>query len=194
MPGAPRSPQFLHLVRLDSARLHGWQLRLPVWHPLSEEREYTELFSDSRFNGDANALKAARARRNELFDAANLPLQLGGRTSNTRNTTGMVGVALSFDRRRGGFSAFKWIAQWQVKARGKAPEQTKKQFNLAMYGFDFALAMAVDSREEKTGLVFSREQRAAAEALRPQVETYVRTGERVRAEGAAGARTRGAAR
>lgn len=127
----------------------GWQVRLPVWHPLSVGREYSELFSDSKFGGDAKALKAARARRDDLFADAKLPLSLGGRTKTTRNTTGMVGVVLGFDSRRQGLGAFKWIAQWQAKTRGKTTEQKKQQFGLSVYGFDFALAARPSTCERR---------------------------------------------
>lgn len=179
--------QDAHLVRFDNPRAHGWQVRLPRWHPLSSgDREYTEFFSDSRFAGPAPAKEAARARRDELFAQAGLPLRLKAPTTNKSNTTGLVGVSLAFDSRYKGETAFSWVALWSEQDGHKR----RQKFRLSVYGFEEALRRAIELREEKTGLMFSEEQVLYALSLRSEVDHYASTGRRPRRKAARPGRTK----
>lgn len=162
-----------HLVRFDNPRARGWQVRLPLWHPLSTQREYSEFFSDRKHGGSTKAKAAARSRRDDLFAQVSLPLRLRAATTNSGNTTGLVGVGLAFDSRYKGLAAYSWVAIWNEAGR-----QRRRRFQLSVHGFERALQQAVELREKQSGLEFSEEHLLQALALWSEVDCYVRTGTR----------------
>jgi hypothetical protein len=142
MSRASRAPRTdlkdAHLVRFDTPRASGWQVRLPLWHPLSGERGYTEFFADGSYGGESESKRAARRRRDELFAQERLSLRLRGATTNKLNTTGLVGVGLGFDVSAKGEGAFFWIAHWSDEDGTKR----RKRFHVGVHGFESALEQA----------------------------------------------------
>jgi hypothetical protein len=167
-----------YLVRFDYDRVRGWQVRLPLWHPLSVKRgrEYTEFFSDKQYGGDRGAHSTAGHRRDALM-AGVVPPDSPRPQANTvhkRSSSGAVGITLAFREGRPGESAFSWRVVWQ-----ESPKKTKRRtFCVATYGFEEALEKALAIREKKTGLKFSKEQRLEALALHAHVVRYCKTGKR----------------
>lgn len=160
MPGPAREAEFLHLVRLDGVRVRGWQLRLPPWHP---EGPLTRLFSDSLY-GDAQAsYRAARQERDRAFSRHELPLQIGGRVANALNTSGLVGVMLKHDHRRGR-SGWLWVALWSENKKAR-----RRAFAASRWGFEGAFWKAVELRQRRTGLIYTNEQIRQARQLWPAV-------------------------
>ncbi len=166
MSGTFRTPDLLHLVRLDGDGLQGWQLRFPNWHPLGAQTLY---FADSFYGGPDEAYRAARIRRDADFQAAGLPLRQKGNTRHAHNKTGLVGVMLSFAPRRRGVSAFSWTALWSEDLKPR-----RKAFSVRKLGFEGALDAAIAWRCAKTGLKFSDEQRERALGLRYRVIEHAR--------------------
>lgn len=166
MSGTYRTPDLLHLVRLQGDGLCGWQLRFPPWHPLGPQTLY---FADSFYGGSDEAYRAARVRRDFEFKLARLPLRQKGNTRHAHNKTGLVGVMLSFAAQRRGVAAFSWTALWSEDRKAR-----RKAFSIAQLGFEPALDAAIAWRCAKTGLQFTAEQREQALALRYRVVEHVR--------------------
>lgn len=165
-----RSPDLLHLVRLESARVRGWQLRLPAWHPRSEE---TTLYSDSAYGGPEAALLAARQARDAAFTAEGLPLRWGGHWRHRGNRSGIVGITLTFRPRSitPSLAAFSWDAKWVEGGR-----QRRQAFALHSLGFGAALLAAIEKRTTMTGMSPEPAQVARAMSLRSAVEHHIASG------------------
>lgn len=140
-----------HIVRLDSDRNCGWQVRIPFWHPRGPSSQY---FSDSRLGGPDLALAAAKAARDRLFGE-----QLSRRSpqthrSNTRNTSGAVGLTFSVEIRAGRRQPLfcAWVAYWSPPGQG----QCKTTFSVGKNrDFWTAWDCALRARQERTGVSLS---------------------------------------
>jgi hypothetical protein len=160
MPGSPRPPERIHLVRLEARRVCGWQLRVPSWHP---QGPYTRYFADSHYGGSEGALKAARKIRNKVFAEAGLPLRQRGQRPpggvGEKNHSGLTGVFLQRDHRPGRRHYAYWVAIWSL---GLKPY--KKSFAVSQWGYEGAFWQAVELRQRMTGMLFTNEE--LGEALR----------------------------
>ena len=102
-----------HIVRLDSRKTHGWQLRYGKW----------TLFSDHSNDG-TGAMEALAAASAELAKRiAKLPAPTGLRTDvNTGKTSDMpVGISGPIARRRKGHTALQYYLQVTFLVPGGKP-------------------------------------------------------------------------
>jgi len=141
---ARREQNLTHLVRLDSAKTSGWQLRIPAWHFLGPASEY---FADGVYGSESAALVAARARRDAVFAQQGRPLLPSTRVSNSRNTSGTVGISFCTDRKGRARPHFYWVAYWSPPGQG----QLRKRFSVQRLGYIGAWQAALDLRQTKTG-------------------------------------------
>lgn len=123
----------------------GWQVRLPAWHPQGPTTEY---FADNAFGGETEALIAAKARRDVLFEGVAPPKPKRVRRTNTRNTSGAIGITLV--REGAGSNYFYWVAYWST-----AQGQHRKRFSVRKHGYLPAWEKALAYRTDKTGEPFS---------------------------------------
>lgn len=172
MPRLARPPELLHLIRFDSGTVHGWQVRMPPWFSIPD---YSHFFSDKLYGGADAALAQARQLRDKLFLSADLEMRVKGHTTTSKNTSGLVGVTLAFAKGRTGEHAYCWKAVWSEEGG-----QKRKNFSVAKYGFEKALALAVKMREEKTNLRFSQAHLQQALSLKGEVSKYIKNGSRTR--------------
>lgn len=146
-------PQFV--VRVDTPKLHGWQVRIPAWHP---QGPGSKLFSDSLHGGADAALVKANAFRDEVFAGMPSPGHPSTHRTNTRGSTGIVGVTLSSRTRPGRPTHWYWEAYWN-DSHGT---QKKKRFSIRKLGYLPAWEQAVACREQKTNLPLNPGQYARA--------------------------------
>lgn len=76
-----------NIRRIDGRRTHGWQ-----FHAQRDGKDFSKLFSDTHHGGSKGALKVAQAHRNEFILEYGPVLHMFRKT-NSRNTTGIVGVS-----------------------------------------------------------------------------------------------------
>lgn len=162
-----KPPEDKYLFRLQGRSGDGWQLRLPARMP---QGALTHFFADTAYGGADAAKAAAKAMRDRMFERAGEPLHAKGRNkaSRSRKLQGLP-VGLSFDYKRlanGGGRAFRWLAVWQENGK-----HCKKTFSVEKYGFERALELAVALRHEKAGTLPTKEEMAAAMALKARPPT-----------------------
>lgn len=130
-----------HIVRIDHKSTHGYQVRVPVRPtPLSK------FFADRKHEGKNKALAAAREWRDAMFKKHKLPLSASRRVrySNSRNSTGVLGVGMQWVT-KGGYQYKHYVVTW-------CPEpykQRNKLFSAHKYGDAKAFELAVKFRKEK---------------------------------------------
>ncbi len=145
----PRDEKLRHLVRLDAPGTHGWQLRVPAWHP---EGPFTRYFSDLRYGSPHKAFLAAREERDAVFQAAALPVKPKGRRPcgpvGARNRSGLSGVFIQQNRQ-----VWYWVAIWSEQGRPH-----RQRFSVSGLGYEGAFWQAVELRQHKTGVLFTNEE------------------------------------
>ena len=136
-----------HLIRLDNAKLAGWQLRLPPWHPQGPSTRY---FADSLHGSADKALAAARRARNVAFKEAGLPLIPKGLHPlgevGASNSSGLTGVCMTVYYAR---KSAAWVALWTENKKAK-----RKAFYIGGHTYEEAFRLAVELRQAKTGIRF----------------------------------------
>jgi hypothetical protein len=142
----------VHLFRRSAGSKQAWTFRCPAWHP---QGLHTVTFSDKAHGGPDKALAAAKAARNEAFALFGLELEPTTREITSRSKSGLVGVSFLVRETK-----VVWEANWINKdvAPRSPGRQTKARFDIALYGFVEAWAMAVKTRELKTGKPFTPRQ------------------------------------
>lgn len=129
------------ITRIDHKNTHGWNVRI-----VKDGETHSKLFSDGVYGGKRKALEAARAYRDKLHQKLfRRPVSEKReiRYSNARNTTGVVGVALSVRKRPSGTYEY-YVATWCPK-KGR---QARKAFSVNMYGRKKAFDMACKYRKK----------------------------------------------
>jgi hypothetical protein len=159
-----RGEDLIHLLRIDTRRSGGWQVRLPDWHPSVPKTAY---FADSRHGGKQGAYVAARAHRDMAFDKADLPLHKPGHAvhpgKSPGSATSLPGVRLARLVTSAGKAYYYWMAVWR-----EGPERRVK-FSVIKLGYEAAFWEAVHLRETKTGITLPEKQlRAALKQPRPE--------------------------
>ncbi|MEM7769199.1 MAG: AP2/ERF family transcription factor [Cyanobacteria bacterium P01_E01_bin.6] len=102
-------------------------------------RQYAKFFSDSRFGGQQNALKAAQDYLNELSEQ--LPRRSQAGQISTRNTSGIVGVSQTKSTRKGHTYEY-WQAWW-----GSGGDRKSRKFSINKYGTQKAKQLAIETRK-----------------------------------------------
>lgn len=139
-----------HIVRLEDRKgTKGWQLRVPRWHPLYP---YTQYFADAQFPSKAKALAAAKARRRELFEDEGFNHKVNRHSKKQFDQPEAVGLSFAQDLRRLPKQVWYWTAYWS-----EAGLQKHKAFSVSRFGFEGALAAAVQVREGITGQAIEEE-------------------------------------
>lgn len=105
-------------------------------------RSYVKYFS-AKPDGIRRALARARAYRDALLSILEPPVRV--QSKNSANTSGVVGVHLTKDRRRGGGYSWRYVAYWPVKGRRRG---AKASFSIARYGKREARRRAVEARKK----------------------------------------------
>ena len=130
-----------HIVRHDDSNnsvTHGWHVKLR-----RRGRPYRAFFADSKYGGKAEALEAARARRDKIVAEVPGETTADRRDRMTqRNTSGTVGVR-RIERFKHGYLYEAWAAQW---TDDKGERQTIT-FSVNKYGEDEALELALLARD-----------------------------------------------
>lgn len=102
-------------------------------------QQYAKFFSDSRFGGQQNALRAAQQHLNEL--SQQLPRKSQAGQMSVRNTSGIVGVSLTKSTRKGHTYEY-WQAWW-----GSRGDRKSRKFSINKYGMSKAKQLAVETRK-----------------------------------------------
>lgn len=130
------------ITRIDHRNTHGWNVRI-----VKDGTTHSRLFSDGVHGGKRKALIAARSYR----DARHMKLfrrpvseRREIRQRNARNSTGVVGVALSVRRRASGTYEY-YVATWCPR-KG---HQARRAFSVNIYGRREAFRRARAFREQK---------------------------------------------
>lgn len=144
-----------YVVRVDSVKAKGWQVRLATWHPKGPGSRF---FSDSKWGSPDEALKQAKAFRDKAYEGLKDPGMPEVRFKNTRNSSGLLGVTLSSKQRPGWQGHWYWDAYW---SKG-VPRQAVKRFSVRRLGYLPAWEAAVQHRQAMTGVEFSELEVAAA--------------------------------
>lgn len=157
----PLDESLLYLVRTDSDRSKGWQLRIPSWHP---DGPVTIYFADAAYGGSEGALEAGRTRRHAVFTARGIQMVRHHHETNTRNVSGIVGIAPLYDPRARDPNALRgWTAYYSEDGR-----QIKKRFSFASYGSG-ALSRAIEWREANAKVQFTSIQLVAIYDLQSEI-------------------------
>jgi hypothetical protein len=130
-----------HIVRIDHKSTHGYQVRVPL-----RPKPMSKFFADGKYSSKAKALKEARSWRDSMFNKHDLPLSATRRIrySNSRNSTGVLGVGMQWVT-KGGYQYKHYVVTW-------CPEpykQRNKLFSAHKFGDQKAFDMAVKFRKEK---------------------------------------------
>ncbi len=120
-------------IEQPSKRTFGFYVRV-IWRGT----QYSKFFSDKKYGGKAEALKAAE----DYFDYldARMPLdsQLGQMT--VRNRSGIVGVNRTRSSSRGHYYEY-WQATW-----GAGDKRRSAKFSILKYGEEKAKQLAIETR------------------------------------------------
>lgn len=147
-----------HLIRCDSRSTHGWQLRVPSWHP---EGPYSLLFSDSKYGSSDAALREAQAERDRVFkDFPPIPIKHRRGPPGRKNRSKLTGVFLQKDKPRVQ-SSWVWVCIW-TDSNGKS---CRKTFSVSAHGYEVAFWSAATLRQQMTGIQFTIKDLHAALAL-----------------------------
>jgi hypothetical protein len=126
-----------HLIaRVDHNYFHGFVVTIK-----RAGKRSSTYFSDKP-NGRAAALRQARAYRDTRLDQLPPPVKIKRQYS--RNTTGVIGVALTSERTRQGKILQRYKASWP-RADGSQGTAT---FSVGLYGKREALRRAVEARRK----------------------------------------------
>ena len=135
-----------NISRIDSNDTHGWFLRM-----YRGGETFSKFFSDSRYQGKAEALEAAKEYKckfEEKFpNLASSPTKGFRDKPQKNNSTGVVGVSETFIRSRG--REQRKIPCFAVSWRPAPNVARTKKFSIERYGRDAAFQMAVKFRKEK---------------------------------------------
>ena len=121
----------------------GWWVRFYV-----ERKRLSQLFSDNKFGGKENALKAAQTYR-DAMEREVRPKQTEHmpNVKTKRNRSGIVGVSRSkrtTHRKGKKYISYVWQAEW-IKPNGK---RGIRRFSIKDHGEEEALKMAIEARTE----------------------------------------------
>lgn len=128
---------------------------MPAWRLSGPASKY---FADSKYGGKDAALLAALAARDKGMGPRPEQRDVRVHRSNTRNSSGLVGVSIDIEQRRPTCAGanLAWIAYWSDRG-----VQRRKRFTVSLHGFVEAWERAVATREEMTGRPFSRHELVA---------------------------------
>lgn len=140
-----------YIARIEDMRgTKGWQLRLPRWHPMYP---YTEMFSDSVFEGTESALLAAKKRRDTFIAKQGYALSVNRHSRKKLGEPGVMGLSLAQDARRLPKIVWYWAVYWSPEGR-----QVRRVISLKKLGFSKALSKAVQLREKALGQEYDDEE------------------------------------
>ena len=132
------------ISRIDSGATHGWFVR-----GYRNGKTYSRFFSDGKYSGKDEALQQARTHRDELWESLQaIPKKQPKQrvvTSNSKNTSGELGVTRTVKTRSNGTRYECYSVTWH-------PEpgvQKCTSFSIKKYGEKQALKLAIDYRRER---------------------------------------------
>jgi hypothetical protein len=132
------------ISRIDSGSTHGWFVR-----GYRNGKTYSKLFSDRKIGGKANALKLAKAYRDELNEELELIPKTPRRrrivVSDSRNTTGELGVSRTVKKGPNGTKHDTYSVSW----RPTPGVQKCTSFSIKKHGEKKAFKLAVDFRRAR---------------------------------------------
>jgi hypothetical protein len=132
------------ISRIDSGSTHGWFVR-----GYRNGKTYSKLFSDRKCGSKTKALKQAKAYRdelrNELDQIPKQPRQRRIVVSDSRNTTGELGVSRTTKIGPNGTKHECFSVSW----RPEPGVQKCTSFSIKKYGEKKAFKLAVDHRRKK---------------------------------------------
>jgi hypothetical protein len=138
------TPDMKGISRIDSGSTHGWFVRA-----YKNGKTYSKLFSDGKWKGSEEALKAAHQYHGVLLDRlAKIPAKVRGRRivfRDSRNKTGMLGVSRSTKQTPTGAISESYAVTW----RPEPGVQKCTSFSINKYGQDKAFKLAVAFRLKK---------------------------------------------
>lgn len=108
---------------------------------MRQGRIYHQRFGDQRHGGKQPALRKAIAHRDKMLSI--LPERSALKTSNSTNTSGVVGVYRMKQRTKKGRLSRHWCGSWRIKGRVR-----KRCFSIAKYGELTAKQLAIEARAE----------------------------------------------
>lgn len=127
----------LHLIlRYEHNHFRGWRVATK-----RRGKRFAKYFSDKP-KGRAHALRTAKAFRDSLV--LRLPPVTKIKRRYILNTTGVIGVARTKERTRGGKILRRYVASWP-KPNG---ERGKASFSIGFYGETEARRLAVEARRD----------------------------------------------
>ncbi len=131
------------ISRIDSGSTHGWFVR-----GYRNGKTYSKLFSDRKHGGKTKAQKMAKAFRDELNSKLDsIPKRARQRrivVSDSRNTTGELGVSLSTKIGPNGSRHECYSVSW----RPEPGVQKCTSYSINKYGQKKALKLAIDHRRK----------------------------------------------